>query len=584
MSIKLDYVKGLDIDYGAGYDSLAAIFHTVSCIEGLPAEPTRKEEKDLETLYSLKQIDSDDSLEDELDVSAQGSLDMGIFKGGCKASFTRQVSQNSHSLFLLGHVTVTGNEYGYMPADMEHVTINAETKRRFFINNDLDGFRRKHGDYFVTGINYGGELIFMYEIVCVSEEERQDVSASADAEGGKWSAAGAMTDKIQRLSSKHTVNIWAYDRGTCFTPDKITPDSLIKLLNNFSGDIAAGKGSRMSIALTPYSDLVDFTLGTADLTAAQNDLDELSARVTGYRRIKADIEYALKYPVEFIWHEDSKEKLSDLKNVLLDAISFACATAKDRSDHPSGASLDWVTLSDPEDGKLREVDFYQSRFDSIAKRNPNLPSCAADIVASGASDSSQDGDHTLYLDGDYKRKVTMYCKDMRTGSPKEYLALPRHDGNSNCTFIPAVGYCTGENVLTAFEKIRLDPKTMLVDLYDYNFSEQLGGTAHWTDAEGKSKMDYSRYPYGCAWCSLGADDYGKHQYGTANIDLSDTPFQVDPLVDYVFETHENTGADCGVKMEDPASRQKFNIRVQGSSGKAYPTYGGKMALKLRFME
>ncbi len=116
----------------------------------------------------------------------------------------------------------------------------------------------------------------------------------------------------------------------------------------------------------------------------------------------------------------------------------------------------------------------------------------------------------------YTRTVThrfysVYCNDM-AGTPSEYLELINTGSIYNYGSYNAGG---GTEVKTSYQKVRLDPATLTVDIGDQTFASSSGLIHH--GAELVTSM-----PYGVAMDCIGRYS----QAGTANIDLSGTSLAV----------------------------------------------------------
>jgi hypothetical protein len=130
-------------------------------------------------------------------------------------------------------------------------------------------------------------------------------------------------------------------------------------------------------------------------------------------------------------------------------------------------------------------------------------SCAA---IAGANPSATDGDYTIYPNGE---TFTVYCADM-SSAPEEYLTL-QNTGSANYSTDVDSG---GGVVETRFTKVRLDPSTLQVNIGDSRFSTTTG------------YVNYNNH-YGPENYAVAADCIWYYsQQGTANVDLTGTPFSV----------------------------------------------------------
>jgi GON domain len=124
-----------------------------------------------------------------------------------------------------------------------------------------------------------------------------------------------------------------------------------------------------------------------------------------------------------------------------------------------------------------------------------------------------DGDYLLYNNGTL---FTVYCDDMYTNAPREYIDLAKTGNGANFSQYTAGGASPGSSVRTSFTKLRIDPASLTVDIGDLTFARSAGSLKH----SGSVKV--TSMPYGVAMsCSA-----PQAANGIGNIDLRYTPFQV----------------------------------------------------------
>ena len=137
------------------------------------------------------------------------------------------------------------------------------------------------------------------------------------------------------------------------------------------------------------------------------------------------------------------------------------------------------------------------------------PESCQDIL--DANPSATDGDYTIFPNG---QTFTVFCFDM-AGTPREYLTLSNTGGNFNYSQYTGGGAVPGTSVRTNYAKLRLNPATLQVDIGDKTFSSSTGGPL-------THGITFTSMPYGVAQACIS----GYNPAGTANIDLTGTPFQV----------------------------------------------------------
>lgn len=124
-----------------------------------------------------------------------------------------------------------------------------------------------------------------------------------------------------------------------------------------------------------------------------------------------------------------------------------------------------------------------------------------------------DGDYLLYNNGNL---FTVYCDDMSSNMPREYIDLVKTGYGANFSQYTAGGASPGTSVRTSFVKLRVNPNSLTVDIGDLTFSWSTGSLKH----SGSIKV--TSMPYAVAMSCTAP----QAAYGMGNIDLRYTPFQV----------------------------------------------------------
>lgn len=124
-----------------------------------------------------------------------------------------------------------------------------------------------------------------------------------------------------------------------------------------------------------------------------------------------------------------------------------------------------------------------------------------------------DGEYELYLSNQEQYQWTAYCVDLQSESPAEYLTLLA-GGDLNVSRYTAGGLSAGVSVETKFDKVRIDPITLKVDIADLTFATTAGKVIHLGTSEVTSMA------FGLAMsCETNNSAH-------AQIDLQGTPFGI----------------------------------------------------------
>jgi hypothetical protein len=148
-------------------------------------------------------------------------------------------------------------------------------------------------------------------------------------------------------------------------------------------------------------------------------------------------------------------------------------------------------------------DTAEGAQDSSDPAEPPAPAtCAAHRAA---FPSAPDGLVALYVGGDRARPWTAWCADM-AGTPLEYLPV-----RSAFSHYTAGGATSGSDVRTSYERVRIDPVSLRVDISDQRFSTSRGQLT-------QGSQEVRSMPLGVA---MSCD---RRVSGVGSIDLTGTPF------------------------------------------------------------
>ncbi len=171
----------------------------------------------------------------------------------------------------------------------------------------------------------------------------------------------------------------------------------------------------------------------------------------------------------------------------------------------------------------------------------------------------EDGPQTIYLQG--KTAVTLYCHNMST-TPQEFLTLPATANGANYSVI---SYPEGA-IITQYEKVRLNPSSLIIDPTDMTFATLSESLAGYTALTGE-QLD--TYPVTTAdfavatGCNRNEPDA---PLGRANIDLTGTPFVLSP--DIMFTSF---GGEVQETLSEVSGDGKVvNLAVNGRCGIIQP--------------
>jgi len=171
----------------------------------------------------------------------------------------------------------------------------------------------------------------------------------------------------------------------------------------------------------------------------------------------------------------------------------------------------------------------------------------------------EDGPQTIYLQGN--TAVTLYCHNMGT-TPQEYLTLPATANGANYSLI---SYPEGA-IITQYEKVRLNPSSLIVDPTDMTFATLAEGLAGYSAITGEQLETYPVTTSDFAVATGCNRNQPDAPLGRANIDLTGTPFVLSPDITFTSFGGEITELISEVSAEGKV----VNLAVNGRCGIIQP--------------
>jgi hypothetical protein len=459
-------------------------------------------------------------------------------------------------------------------------------------------FHDRFGDSFVSRITRGGHYFFVLNIETSSATEQQEITADIKASGGVWSAAAQFKQAVSSATSSHRTTLTYSVVGTKESPQPkeggdLTLDDLLKFADDFVNKVykETNEDNQLLFTLTPYADLPNYPgEPSKPLGPAQVAINQLAGLYDDYARLLNSVDHIQKNPLEF---EKPSVDLDDLRTKIQGPEREGGYMRQIKDAAQSDAVI--PPPEPPEDPTTLRLPAVKSLEDKLPQRIKNLPQTAKDLrkLFLDSGTTPIDGEYDLFLGGQWQKRMTLFCAKMSTDTPVEYLTLH----GANVSSFPAsyrdeptdtnkvdwkYGYSFGTDVTTAFQKVRIDPKTLQIDLQDFTYAQSNGSIARYQYDESRPKKltakpvrRISHVPFAIAENSTANSSQlkPKDKPGRATIDLTDTGFQIDPSVQWL-----ESGSSAGGKV---VKQTPLTVEVQGwgSGGGMFPN-GSSTKLQL----
>jgi len=543
--------------FGVGLDTVSMNI-CGKCVELPEGEPQRMGGGGY--TFHLKMIKEQSELRSQLGVTANTSLNIGLYSASGQGKYVKEQVEHSFSVYASVSVDVEGPEYSYE----QGVKLKEEYEEMY--EEDYFKFRKHCGDRYLESIKTGGKYHAIIEIRTTSREAQQKVQTNISGGGGTWKAGTDFSNSIGSLSQKYSLNIWELQvSGDLTQKIPVSVEEMIDHATNFPGTVVAGD-YRTAPARATFKDYEAIT--TAEAGEVANHLKAMDTLTRYY-----DKYYDLLYDVQFIdAHEDTgwytkaegweikldgeTYTLRDLSSYIKEDIFESILDAAQDCARDSGKCASYVPKG--------LIETYNAIRDKLPNLDNYFPKNCSDIklIYSALGDDY----YKIFYQGNNDQSFCVWCQDLRTDSPKEYIKVKPE---TNYSGMSAGHYYKGNNVRSAYSKIRIYPDTLKVDIYDHTFAIS-SGEINFIDAYGVDTWtrNYAPYGYPSNCCSCDKRD---NPESVARIDLTGTSFALRD--DVLWQIKPETGHG-GYGPPISPNRQIVELRAaNGHCGWAKPTPG-----------
>ena len=551
---------------GGGFDIVSHMSH-LSCLqlEGARTEVTTPGGP---TDFQLKVVDNSASLAQSLSISAEASFQMGVYSGDAKASFAAETKTNSSSLYVVASAVVHGETVQYPAKELQQLKLTPESAA--LLTRDPWAFHESYGTHFVVGQVLGGELYCVVEITTSSTEEQMSLTAQVSGSGDGITGKADFTGRLSQMTSGRNINVWIHKVGgtpVTLKNDEMTVSKFVDMVGTFPDEVAKDPTPRQAL-IAPYGELAALNAFNLSHTAQlQSKVGSLVDRYLKYRDALADVEYLENHLNEFVYPVLQARDIQPVRNKLeaeQQRISDAITAVTTSADGTVPATV--------------PIPLPETLMGNLPQRRARLPKSAFDIHK--MYPDAPDGEYDIYMGGKLTGHVVLYCHDMKSGMPSEYVTL--HSAN-NYSEWPASynsqGQCwrSGTTIRTAFQRIRIDPSSGVVDVTDQTFSTTVGGPLQDHGADTKATgprlkaADYATASASNHDMNKGAGpaDQDRQPFSTAKVDLSNTGLQIADGVVW-----RPAGWDVRPSTKDqepqPNNRHVMTVSISGAPGICAP--------------
>lgn len=278
----VDLIRGMD--FGVGCDLGGQLFgDAVLRTPGQQIEDTGGQTVDIFLTLVESQQDQDSALQLSTSISAS----YGLFGGSAKFDLSQEMHVHSYSVSVIMRATVM-NSFKQM-RDVQFGPNAIDLLK----NGHSDRFKEQFGDFFVRGIQTGGELCAVLQIVGRDERDRTDIKASLQASGilGAVSAdtKNSFSSAVAKATSNRETKLRHFQVGGV-PKASIDPMEMVDRALNFAAEVKAGQSGAFGALVVPYQtvptpfgpNFVDIANARETLAVLMQRRRDLLTRLTGF--------------------------------------------------------------------------------------------------------------------------------------------------------------------------------------------------------------------------------------------------------------------------------------------------------------
>lgn len=297
----IPFVDGMDL--GLGFDDLTGEPGSLAAVTFTPTEAIA--DSGQEATYDTVIITTAEQLYEQLNVSVNAEGRYGLFSSKGKFEFLDKSHFSRTATFLVAHATV--NSAFIRAKDPAPV----EDAKQLVKDRNTELFRQRYGDYFIRGIQSGGEYIAIISITSEESQTEQKLAANLKASFDGIVASGSLSVEMaheqSELRRRSEVRVSTYQRGGVGEAISYTGtvDDVLARLKTFATAVRSNPKAYSAQAAS-YQTLVFPDQPTwFDIAVAEEVLEECMQNRVKLQTARNDVAAVLEHPDYFLSPPDS---------------------------------------------------------------------------------------------------------------------------------------------------------------------------------------------------------------------------------------------------------------------------------------
>lgn len=193
-------------------------------------------------------VESNEDLMEKTGVNASASVSVGLASASVETSVVSENQLSSYDINVLSLVEVE-LRWDY--------TTQVRLKPEFetMLQNKPEEFLEKCGNYYVSGLLYGGAFYNVINMSTSSQSDYDSISVKVSGGYGPFSASVGVSDETKRTLSQRSATIKGYASGTGGGGIPLTVEKMSQRVEGFPNEVLKAGGTRTQVILEEYPKL-----------------------------------------------------------------------------------------------------------------------------------------------------------------------------------------------------------------------------------------------------------------------------------------------------------------------------------------
>ena len=271
--------------------------------------------------FTVHKTEKVEDLETSLGLSVDADASFSMFGGSDKFDFVQQAKFQSYSLFFAVSIDVMNQETHLIGEEL------TSTAAGLLAQGQGDRFRQEFGDFYMKGLQAGGQYFAVVEIITVDQTDQTNISNQLDGAGffgsGGADFSTSFNSNFQKATQNRSLNISALQTGGAGggATQAVTPGEMLTKAAKFPEEVQTNP--------VPYrAEFQDYQAlnvppppNQVQIQAAKDVLAQYASKRAALLQAQNDIDFIQGQPDQFVKPGDN------LDNVTLNALSKQIADA-----------------------------------------------------------------------------------------------------------------------------------------------------------------------------------------------------------------------------------------------------------------